>query len=468
MKFEPFISNTKALIKLATPILITQLIQTLMGFVDTIMAGRVSAVDMAAVALAGSIWLPIILAIYGVIMALTSIVAQYNGNKAKQKIINATYQTSFIAFILSLFLVLSFYGVLPWLTEQASIEPELKHLMLDYLLYIAWGAPAFCLFSVFRCYCEGLSLSKPTMFISIIGLLVNIPTNYIFINGSAELGISAYGGAGCGIATAIVYWLMLICMIVYCKFARKLQTYSLFTKSYGVDVKEIKHVLAVGIPIAFSLLFEVSLFTIVALIIAPFGAEIVASHQIAINFTGLVFMIPLSIGMAVTIRVGYALGEKRYQEAKQIAHHAIFFGLFIAIFTATFTISLRYPIAQIYIENTKVINLAASLMFLAALFQFSDAIQVISAGALRGYKDTKAILIITFIAYWLVGLTIGVFLGVTDMFVDKMGPTGFWIGFIIGLTVAAILLTKRLLTVQQRYQLKYDDNLGKQTEILSK
>jgi MATE family multidrug resistance protein len=450
MNNSNFIKNTQSLVKLAYPILITQLIQTLMNFFDTVMAGRVSATDMAAVAIASSIWLPIILGISGITMALAVIVSQYSGKKQSEKIANATFQTAIITCIIGISLIVLFYSLIPISEPYINIEASLKNLIIDYLLYIVWGAPAFFLFLVLRNFAEGLSLTKPTMFISMLGLLINIPLNYLFIYGA--FNIEGLGGAGCGIATAIVYWMMFCSMLLYVIKAKKLKKIPLFDKLYKPDLPEIKHILKVGVPIALSLLFEVSLFSVVAIILAPFGAETVASHQIAINFSGLIFMIPLSFAMAVTIKVGFAIGEKQFDKAKEICRHSIIFSLILALITSSATLLFKEQVIGIYTEDIDVIHLAASLMFLAALFQFSDAIQVLSAGALRGYKDTTSILIITFIAYWLIGLGLGVVLGITDIIVPAMGPAGFWIGFIVGLTIAAVLLTYRLKIVQKRFQ----------------
>ena len=454
MNLDKFLINTKSLMKLAYPILIAQLIQTLMGFADTVMAGRVSATDMAAVAVASSVWLPLILTIYGLIMALATIVSQLAGAKKFDGIAKATYQTAWIAISLGCLLILLFSVIIPIISPQIGLEPELKHLMFDYLGYIVWGGPGFCLYLVLRNYSEGLSHTKPTMIISIIGLLINIPANYIFIYG--EFGLPALGGAGCGIATAIVYWVMFLGMLIYTYLSKHLKHAPLFNQFYWPDWAEIKKILAIGIPIALSLLFEVSLFAVVAIILAPFGAEVVASHQIAINFSGLVFMVPLSLAMAVTIKVGFSVGDKNYLEAKELCQYSLILGLLLAIVTAILTLVFREAIASIYTTDQAVVELAASLMFLAALFQFSDAIQVISAGALRGYKDTKSILYITFASYWGIGLSIGLILGITDWIIPAIGPYGFWIGFISGLTAAAILLAWRLNIVQKRVeQLQY-------------
>jgi MATE family multidrug resistance protein len=287
------------------------------------------------------------------------------------------------------------------------------------------------------------------MIISILGLLINIPANYIFIYG--EFGMPALGGAGCGIATAIVYWVMFAGMFAYAYFSKHLKHAPLFKKFYWPQWNEMKIILALGVPIAFSLLFEVSLFAAVAILLVPFGANVVASHQIAINFSGLVFMVPLSLAMAVTIKVGFEVGNKNLEKAKELCRYSVILGLVIAVVTAAITLLFSHQIAEIYTIETEVLELAASLMFLAALFQFSDAIQVISAGALRGYKDTKSILYITFFSYWVVGLSFGLVLGLTDWIVPATGPYGFWIGFISGLTVAAILLAWRLKVIQKRF-----------------
>jgi MATE family multidrug resistance protein len=383
-------------------------------------------------------------------MALAAIVSQLSGANKYNDVANETYQTGWIALFLGIALIALYYFLAPVLSNSIELEGNLKQLMFDYLGYIVWGAPGYCLYLVLRNYSEGLSHTKPTMIISIIGLLVNIPANYIFIYG--EFGMPALGGAGCGIATALVYWAMFISMLVYCVYAKFLKKAYLFDRMYWPNISKIKNILALGLPITLSLLFEVSLFAVVAILLVPFGAEVVAAHQIALNFSSLIFMVPLSLAMAVTIKVGYAVGNKNFSQAKEYCTYSVILGLLLACFTATITLVFRYQIAKIYSIDLDVINLAASLMFLAALYQFSDTVQVISAGALRGYKDTKSILVITFISYWLVGLTVGVILGSTDWIFAQSGPFGYWIGFISGLTTAAFLLAWRLRIIQNRVQ----------------
>ncbi|MBU2870927.1 MATE family efflux transporter [Colwellia sp. E2M01] len=448
MNLTGFFSHSKSLLKLTYPILVAQLIQHLMGFVDIVMAGQVSTVDLAAVAIASSIWLPLILTIYGLMMALAAIVSHLSGAKKYTDVVEQTYQTAWIGLALGLSLIGLYYLVTPLIIPFVTLEENLGALMFGYLEFVVWGAPGYCLYLVLRNYSEGLSYTKPTMIISIIGLIINIPANYIFIYG--KFGMPELGGAGCGVATAIVYWVMFVGMFIYAVYSKVLKQASLFNAFYWPVWREIKYILALGIPIALSLLFEVSLFAVVSIILIPFGVEVVASHQIALNFTGLIFMVPLSIAMATTIKVGYAIGNDNIQQARDYSIYAIILGLLFACITATITVLFRVDIAQIYSNDLPVIELAASLMLLATIWQFSDSIQVVCAGALRGYKDTKAILYITFISYWIIGLPVGLILGVTDWFMPHMGAYGLWIGFIVGLTVSAILLSWRLRIIQQR------------------
>ena len=214
---------------------------------------------------------------------------------------------------------------------------------------------------------------------------------------------------------------------------------------------EIKSTLIFGLPIAMTILFEVTLFAVIALLLAPFGANVVAAHQIALNFSALMFMFPLSMGMATSIRVGYRIGQNRPQQARTAVKSALCIGTFVACLTACFTVLAKGFIIGLYTSNEEVFAISFKLLLFAAIFQFSDAVQVISANALRGYKDTTAMFYITFCAYWLIGLPVGVILGRTDwVTAAPLAATGFWLGIIAGLTSAAIMLGARLYYIQRR------------------
>ena len=441
-------SEAKQLLRLASPILVAQVAQIAMNFVDTVMAGQVSAVDLAAVSVASSFWLPVILLVQGIIMALTPIVSQLNGARKQDEVRPAVHQGFWLALMVTPIAMVALYFS-PLALQFMDVDPVMAEKTAGYLHAILWGLPAFVLFQVLRNFSEGLSHTMPTMVIGFVGLAVNIPANYIFIHG--HFGMPKLGGVGCGVATAIVLWAMLLAMILYVKFSSHFQKINLFAQLARPNGSRIWRLFRLGFPIAMAIFCEVTLFTVVALMLAPFGAETVASHQIALNFSSLVFMLPLSIGVGVTIRVGHNIGEEQPDQARVAARTGLMLGMGVAAATAALTVLLREPIAGIYTDDLQVIGLAATLLFFAAIYQISDSVQVVAAAALRGYKDTQAIFYVTIVAYWGMGLPTGMILGLTDWVVPRMGPQGFWVGFIVGLTSAALMLGARLRVIYGRF-----------------
>jgi MATE family multidrug resistance protein len=442
-----FKKELKTIVHLAWPLLIAQITQTLMGVSDTIMAGRYSATDMAAVAIGFGFTLPIIVFIQGITLALPAIISRFNGSKQIDKVANYTHQMVWLALAFSLIAVLFSFVFKP-LMQYIHMEEDLRRITIDYIRYILYSMPAFALYQVLRNYCEGLSITKPSMLIMGIGLLVNIPANYVLIYG--KFGLPEMGGAGCGVATALVFVSMFIATWLYTLKSKELAKYNLYAKLYRPHYQDMMECLKLGLPIAMTILFEVTLFAAVAILLAPFGAIVVASHQVALNFSALMFMIPLSIGMATSIRIGHLLGEQNPEQAKIATKCAFVLGMSTATFTASLTILSRDFISRLYSIDPLVIELASSLLLFAAMFQFSDAIQVISGTALRGYKDTTAMFYLSFASYWGVGMTVGSILALTDWIVPQMAAAGFWIGIIFGLSTAAITLGLRLKYIQNK------------------
>ena len=439
--------ETRQLLKLAIPVLIASVAQTSMGFVDTIMAGGVSATDMAAVSVAASIWLPSILFGVGLLIALVPVVAQLNGSGKKEKIPFEVQHGFALSLLISIPIMLILYNA-GMLIEHMDVEPALTDKTIGYMHAVLFAVPGLLLFQTLKSCSEGLSMTVPGMVIGFIGLLANIPLNWIFVYG--KFGAPALGGVGCGVATAIVYWLMFFSMLVYVLVNKRLKKAGLFDTWYRPQAKAIFRLFKLGFPVAASLFFEVSLFAVIALLISPLGSIVVASHQVAINFSSLVFMLPMSLGAALSIRVGHLLGEKNLLEAKIACRSGLLVALLMSMTTAIATVVFREDIALLYTDNPDVVALAGQLLFLAAVYQCTDAIQVVAAGALRGYKDMQAIFIRTFIAYWILGLPIGYALGMTDWLVEPMGPHGFWYGNIVGLTSAAIMLGARMRWVHRQ------------------
>lgn len=445
---QKYITEARQLLALAIPVIIAQVAQTAMGFVDTVMAGGYSATDMAAVAIGTSIWLPAILFGHGLLLALTPVIAQFNGSGRRDRIAHQVRQGFWLAGLVSILIMVVLWNAGHIIHAMHNIDPQLAEKAVGYLRALLWGAPGYLFFQVARNQCEGLAKTKPGMVIGFLGLLVNIPINYIFIYG--HFGMPELGGVGCGVATAAVYWVMFACMLSYIKRARSMRDIRNDSRFSKPDTEVLKRLIQLGLPIALALFFEVTLFAVVALLVSPLGIVDVAGHQIALNFSSLMFVLPMSLAAAVTIRVGYRLGQGSTLDAQTAARTGLGVGVCMATVTAIFTVLLREQIALLYNDSPEVVILASQLMMLAAIYQISDSIQVIGSGILRGYKDTRSIFFITFTAYWVLGLPSGYVLALTDLVVDRMGPAGFWMGFIIGLTSAAILMMLRMRFLQRQ------------------
>ena len=445
-------SEVVKLARLTGPILIAQLTQMLMSVVDTVMAGRKSAIDLAAVSVGGSIFVPATLLVFGLALALAPIISHFDGSGGHRKMANMLQQGFYACAIVGAITLVGMSSA-PWLLDLMEVEDKFRQVTLDYLFYIAWGIPGFVIYAVLRNFCEGMSNTMPSLIIGFIGLIINIPANYIFVYG--EFGMPALGGAGCGVATALVLWGMAISMAIYTFGAKRYKSLRLLRRWYKPNWDDMTYVIRLGFPISMSLFFEVSLFAAVALLIAPLGATVVSAHQIALNISSLVYMVPLSISMAVTLRVGFALGAGNPDNAMRSFRIALWFGGVFAAVNGLIMYLGGSFLASLYTPNTEVINLAATLMGLAAIFTLSDTFQVVAMGTLRGYKDTTYPMVLAFISYWPFGLTVGYVLGRTDLVVPAMGAAGFWIGFISGLSVAAVLLSVRLKKVSKAYKRRH-------------
>ncbi|MDQ7984618.1 MATE family efflux transporter [Pseudomonas sp. G34] len=434
-------TELRTLLALATPIIIAQLAYTAVGFVDTVMSGRYSARDLAAVALGNSIWVPVFLLMTGILLATTPKVAQRFGAGQHAEIGPLVRQALWLALAVG-----TLAGGLLWNAEFVlhlmKVDADLIEPTMGYLHGVAFGMPCVALFHVLRCYSDGLGRTRPAMVVGLLGLLANIPLNYVLIYG--KLGLSPLGSTGCGWATALAMLFMLLGMLWWIRRAPAYAATTPLQRFEGPDWTLIKRLLGIGLPIGIAVFAESSIFAVIALLIGGLGATVVAGHQIALNFASLVFMIPYSIGMAATVRVGQALGRGDPREARFAAGVSIVTALAYACLSATCMLLMLEPIARIYSSAPEVIEVAVALIIYAALFQFSDAIQVTAAGALRGYQDTRATMILTLFAYWGIGLPVGYLLGLTDLLGAASGPAGLWQGLIVGLTCAALMLTLRL------------------------
>ena len=422
---------------LAVPLVFGQLSAVGMNVIDALLAGHLDAHTLGAVAIGTSVWMLAIVVAIGVMMALPPSIAQLNGAGRRDAVGPLFRQALWLALFLGITLGLAVRFGGGMLVSAIGIDPALVADAILFLHAIAFGAPALTLFFGLRGLSEGLGITRPTMYFSVLGLLLLAPVGYVLMYGA--LGAPRLGAQGSGIATALVLWVQAIAFSVYIatrRHYRELHLLAHFEKPNAAALADLLHI---GVPMGVTLLMEAGLFVAVALALGTLGTDVVAGHQVAINVASVAFMVPLGLAMATTVRVGHAVGRGDAQNVRDAGLVGIALTMLAQSVSAGLMLLLPRQIASLYTSDPTVVALAAQLLVLAGLFQFSDGIQVAANGALRGLKDTRMPMFITLFAYWGVGMPIGWWLA----FAHGLGARGMWMGLIAGLSVAAVLLSRR-------------------------
>lgn len=438
-------AELKHLLRLMLPILLTQFAQAGFGLIDTVMAGQISASDLAAIAIAVGIWLPVMLLCSGILMATSPLIAEAKGAKNLENIVSITHQSLWLAIGIGL-IGMIFIQCTPLFFDLLRVPENLHEKAGLFLHSIAFGIPAVTLYTVLRCYSEALGHPRPVTVISLVALPILIPLNYVFMYGFGP--IPALGGAGCGISNAILQWAMLFVLIAYLKKSKTYANYRLFTHFEAFNTLWAKRILTLGLPIGLAIFFEVAIFSTGALIVGPLGDTVIAAHQIAISITSQLFMIPFSLALALTIRVGLYYGEKNWISMQRVQKLGLMVATFFAACTIIILIMGRGWIIHQFNKDPAVFDVAFGLIIYAIAYQLIDAWQVASAGCLRGMQDTQAPMWITLFAYWGIAFPIGAYL---TRFTD-FAAAGVWIGLLTGLSVASVLLVGRVIMMNKRLQ----------------
>lgn len=430
--------NIFSLLKLAAPLIANNLAIAGIQVTDALMSSQLGSKELAAVAVGGSIWFLIFQAYNGLMMALSPIVARIFGERKEQMIGRYTRQACLMSLIIGVTIVIIIKLSLPFLLEIVGIDIEFRYLVVEFLDAIIYGAPGIFLFLVFRYTTEGIGFTRPVMYSSIIALILNILLNYILIFGN--FGAPKLGVLGCGLASAISMWLVFIYLSSYFYLNKRYKKLMIFERTSAFRGKIMREILKLGIPISISVTAEAGLFSAVSIMIGTLGAIITSANQIALNVITVTFMIPLAISAATTVKVGQSLGEADRVKARDYALTGVFICGSFMLISSCILLLLRGSIIDIYTGNIEIKDLAMSLLLVAAVFQIVDGIQIGAAGALRGYKDTKIPMIVNLFSYWVLAFPLSYLLGI----VYRLPPSYIWLGFVLGLSVAAILLTSRL------------------------
>ncbi len=427
------INNT---VNLAIPIVIGQLGHMMMGVVDSIMVGKIGAAPLAAASVSNGLFFLVLVFGYGVSMAMSPLVATAHGAKKYQDCGIVLRQGLLVNVGVGVVLFIIVYFAADMI-KYMNQPDEIVDQAMKYTKTLGWSILPVMIFQTYRQFTEGLSIMRPAMVAALLANLINIFTNWIFIFGN--LGSPAFGLVGAGYATFCSRVFMAIFLIWYVVSAVKLKPFDPTLHYRKINLGIIKKLLQIGVPSGIQYFFEVSAFAGSAIIIGWIGTKELAAHQIALNLASITFMFALGISAAGTVRVGNAVGRKDKQGIRHAGFSAIILVAFVMVFFGICFIIFRSILPAFYISDESVIQIASTLLIIAAFFQIFDGTQAVGLGILRGIADVKAPTVYTFLAYWIVGLPMGYLLAFNMGF----GVQGVWIGLSLSLIVSAILLTVR-------------------------
>ena len=446
------LTEIRSLWHLAWPILIGQLATVGMSVTDVAMAGHASAQDLAGVSLGVSIWNMTMLTLMGLLMSINPLVAHHVGADEHHAIPHLVRQGLWKALAVGL-LAFGIANLMAQVFDVMNLEPKVRAVAKDFVHVASFGLPAFSCYRVLYGYSTSINQTKPMMVIALVALLLNGCINWLLVFGNG--GFPALGGVGCAWSTMLCVWFNLGAMLLWMRLSPAYRRTWPFTHFEAPNGAKLRSLFRLGLPIGVTYFAETSAFSLIALMVAKFGSAQVAAHAIALNFTSLTFMVPLSLGVALLTRVGQSLGAKDPVAARFRAWVGVGLSLAFAVLSALAMALLRHDIAAAYTSDDTVATVAAHLLLFAALFQISDCTQVVLSCAIRGYKVTRAPMVLHLAAFWGFSLPLGVVLGLAPQWLPfaparPMEAQGFWIALVVGLTVAATGLAFMLRNVTRK------------------
>jgi multidrug resistance protein, MATE family len=427
------INNT---IKLSYPVIIGQAGIIMMGVVDNLLVGGLGASALAAASIANSLFILIFILGIGICTAVTPLVAISLGAQRKQDCGTIFTNGHIVNIVISFILMLITYFAADYFSVLHQPEQVVK-LAAPYTKILALSMIPVLIFQTNKQFIEGLSVMRPGMVISIAANIINGLVGWTLIYG--KFGMPALGLNGAGVATFCSRVFMALSISIYIYYSSKFRDLNLSLRIKNINLLIIKKILALGIPSATQYFFEVGAFTFAAIMVGWLGTDQLAAHQIALNLASISFMCTLGISTAGSIRVSLGVGKKNITETRRAGFTAILLGEGLMAFFGIIFIVFRNNLPAFYINDPAVVSIASSLLIIAALFQIFDGTQAVGIGILRGLTDVKGPTVVTFIAYWVIGLPVGYLLG----FHYNLGVQGVWIGLMFGLITSAVLLTLR-------------------------
>lgn len=426
--------HVRRLFVIAYPVMLSHLGHIAVGVADSMMVGQLGAVPLAAVSLANSVFVLALMFGIGISLGITPLVASADGKGQTSRIARMLKHSMLINMVCGALLFVGLMGAIPFLHMLGQPE-DVVTAASPYLWVVGASMLPFMYFQGYKQLIEGLGHTRQAMVITLLANFVNVGLNYILIFG--KLGFPAMGLLGAGWATLVSRIFMAAMMALY--FYKSPLFVAYRQKAKGFKKKILQKLLSMGVPMGFQFVFEVGAFSGAAIMVGWIGANALAAHQIAINLASVSYMIASGFAAAATVRVGNQLGRRNMKGMREAGITSFALVILLMVFFAISFVAGRHFFPSLYIDNQEVINMAASLLLIAALFQLSDGIQVVGLGTLRALEDVKIPMFITLIAYWVIGIPGGYVLA----FYFNLGVQGVWWGLLIGLTVSAVFISIR-------------------------
>jgi MATE family multidrug resistance protein len=428
-----FRREVRALLTLGLPMVGTQLFIMAMGFVDTVVPGRYGTNDLAGVAIGGSLLWPVLMLFNGLTMAVTPIVSQNRGAGRTGESGHSIRQALWVAALSSVIPMIVLSNAAP-VFALIGADPAVVAIADGYLDAVVWGIPALSLYVVLRYSCEGLGHTVPPMLIAGSALVLNAVLNVLLVFGYA--GFPELGGVGTGWATTCVFWLELALVLLVLR-TDWFRATGFSARFEGPKWSEIRRLLFIGVPVGLTIFVEMAVYSVIGLLAARMGTAEVAAHSVVGNLNWMTFVIPMTLGSAAAIRVGFHVGAGDAVASRRTVRAALTLSIAYAVCVSAALVLGRHVLATLYTNDATVLAIAVNLLLFVAVYQLADDIQATLAGSLRGYKDTRVPMLISLVGYWGIALPIGVVFGFGLLGLPDLGVYGLWLGMTFGLFVVA-------------------------------
>jgi len=435
--------------KLAGPMFLSQLALQLIGINSVIQSGNYSSDVLAGILLAGNLWFPLFIGLGGIIFFATPMVAQLFGANKKNEIGAVIWQAMWLVFPI-IIIGVSILNNAGTILQYAGVEQKIITHAESYLSTFMFAIPAIMFAAPLRSLSEGIKIPLPISIANIVMLILAIIGNYLFIYGN--FGFPEMGAKGAGLSAAIGTWTALIGLIVYMKYRNpEYKETNFFGYFEWPSYRTIKEILIGGLPVGMGNFIELSMFSGAGILLGRLGSDVIAAHGIALSIGGALFMIPLSISIAASVRVGNLIGEGDFRAAKYSSFFSLKIGIFLALFNSLAILIFSEILVNLFTAELEVVALAVLLLKFAAFFQVADGVAMCGIGCLRGYKDTLGPMFILAFSYWLFAMPLGYTLALTDFWTQPLGAPGMWIGICVGLVIASVLIFWRLDLITNKF-----------------